>query len=138
MKSDMRSQFFPFRPALALVGSLLVLGLTVTGCSSSLNSGEDAPSEAYKQQLAEHLTETGAVMYGAFWCPHCADQKALFGEAVEAIPYVECDPEGKNAQPQLCQAKDLPGYPTWEVNGEFYPGVRPLEELAVLSEFPLP
>lgn len=115
----------------------MVLGLTVTGCTS-LNSEASSLSEAYEQQLAEHLTETGAVMYGAFWCPHCADQKALFGEAVEALPYVECDPEGENAQPQLCQAKDLVGYPTWEVNGELYPGVRPLEELASLSDFPLP
>jgi hypothetical protein len=74
-------------------------------------------------------------MYGAFWCPHCADQKDLFGSAVDDVPYVECDPEGENAQPQLCRDKDIEGYPTWEIDGELYPGTRSLEELAQLSNF---
>ncbi|NER83769.1 MAG: Vitamin K epoxide reductase, partial [Leptolyngbya sp. SIO1D8] len=92
-------------------------------------------SKAYQQALAEHLTDQGAIMYGAYWCPHCANQKELFGAAVKTLPYVECDPEGENAQPQLCQAKNLVGYPTWEINGELYPGVHSLEELAALSDF---
>jgi len=74
-------------------------------------------------------------MYGAFWCPHCTDQKELFGEAVQAVPYVECDPDGEKAQPQLCQEKGIQGYPTWEIDGELYTGVRSLEELATLSNF---
>ena len=134
----MLSPAFPLRFPSVLVGSLIVLGLTLTGCTTLDTDDSGGISEAYKQQLAEHLTETDAIMYGAFWCPHCADQKALFGDAVEAIPYVECDPEGENAQPQLCQARDLVGYPTWEISDELYPGVRPLEELATLSDFPLP
>lgn len=86
-------------------------------------------------QLATHLSESGAQMYGAFWCPHCQTQKAQFGNAVDAIPYVECDPEGENAQPELCQAKNIQGYPTWEVNGQLSPGVKSLGELAELSGF---
>lgn len=74
-------------------------------------------------------------MYGAFWCPHCADQKELFGDAAKALPYIECDAQGDIPQPQLCQEKDIQGYPTWEINGEFYPGVRSLAELAKLSNF---
>jgi glutaredoxin len=91
-----------------------------------------------KQQLAEHLTATGAQMYGAFWCPHCHTQKQLFGRAVAQIPYVECDPEGENAQPQRCQEKGIQGYPTWEIDGEFYPGVHSLETLAILSGYANP
>jgi glutaredoxin len=91
-----------------------------------------------KQQLAEHLTATGAQMYGAFWCPHCDTQKQLFGRAVAHIPYVECDPEGENAQPQRCQEKGIQGYPTWEIDGEFYPGVHSLETLAILSGYANP
>ncbi|MEM9005686.1 MAG: hypothetical protein AAGE59_19450 [Cyanobacteria bacterium P01_F01_bin.86] len=132
----MRSSILPHRSPSAFIGCLMVIGLT-TSCSL-VASVDDGPSEAYKQELADHLSEAGVTMYGAHWCYHCADQKALFGEAVKAIPYVECDPEGENAQPELCQAKALPGYPTWEVNGELYPGVYSLTELAKLSDFPAP
>ena len=30
--------------------------------------------------LAKHLTSSGAVMYSAYWCPHCHEQKELFGK----------------------------------------------------------
>lgn len=86
--------------------------------------------------LAEHLTETGAKMYGAFWCSHCRDQKQLFGrDAVNALTYVECDPAGTNPQPQVCQTAGIQSYPTWEINGELYQGTRSLDELADLSEY---
>jgi uncharacterized membrane protein len=86
--------------------------------------------------LAQHLTAVGAKNYSAYWCPHCHEQKELFGrEAVSEIDYVECDPSGKNPRPQLCQAAQIPGYPTWIINGEQYPGVRSLSELAALSGY---
>ena len=105
------------------------------GCLVSCSRGEDA---SFEINLAEHLQATGARMYGAFWCPHCENQKELFGKAVDLVPYVECDPEGKDSQAQLCQEKEIPGYPTWEINGKFYVGGRSLKELAQLSDFPLP
>lgn len=116
---------------LTLTGGLAILGIAAAGCSPA----DQAASKSYEARLAEHLTAQDATMYGAFWCPHCADQKELFGEAVETVPYVECDPEGENAQPELCREKDIQGYPTWEINGEFYPGTQSLEELARLSGF---
>lgn len=86
--------------------------------------------------LAEHLTETGAKMYGAFWCPHCFDQKLLFGEeASKKINYIECDPAGIDPQPNVCQAAGITSYPTWEINGELYPGTQSLERLAELTGY---
>jgi uncharacterized membrane protein len=86
--------------------------------------------------LAEHLTDIDAKMYGAYWCNHCQTQKALFGqEAVSKMPYIECDASGKNPQPQLCQAANVPGYPTWEINGERYSGVQSLSDLARVSGY---
>lgn len=128
-------------PVLALASCVAVLGLTLTGCASG--PGESVseataplPADApYEAQLANHLAEQEAAMYGAFWCPHCTEQKELFGDAIDQVPYVECDPEGENAQPDLCTAKEIKGYPTWEIDGEFYPGTRSLEELAQLSGF---
>jgi uncharacterized membrane protein len=86
--------------------------------------------------LATHLTEIGAKKYGAYWCPHCHTQQELFGwQAFALIDYIECDPKGQNARPKLCQAAGIPGYPTWEINGELYPGVQSLETLADLSDY---
>lgn len=87
--------------------------------------------------LANHLTEVGAKMYSAYWCPHCHDQKQLFGkEATGKIPYVECAPDGKNSQAAVCQAvPEVTGYPTWEVNGQFLEGAQSLEVLAEASGY---
>lgn len=95
-------------------------------------------ADTYERQLANYLTSSGAIMYGAYWCPHCADQKAMFHAAVKVLPYVECDPKGENAQPQRCQDRGIEGYPTWEIHGQLYPGVRSLDELADLSGFTPP
>jgi len=87
-------------------------------------------------ELAEYLTQSGAKMYGAFWCGHCHDQKQLFGQqAVDKLPYIECDKEGKNPQLDLCKAKNIESYPTWEVKGQMYAGVQSLEKLAKVSEY---
>lgn len=86
--------------------------------------------------LARHLTQVGAKEYGAYWCPHCHDQKQLFGkEAFALADYVECDPEGRNARAQMCIDAKIQGYPTWEINGKFYQGVQSLEKLADLSGY---
>lgn len=86
--------------------------------------------------LARHLTQVGAKEYGAFWCPHCHEQKQLFGkEAFALADYVECDPEGRNSRAQMCLDAKIQGYPTWEINGKFYQGVQSLEKLADLSGY---
>ncbi len=86
--------------------------------------------------LAEHLTAVGAKKFGAYWCPHCHEQKELFGEAAFAkIDYVECEAGAKDARPQLCAEAGIRSYPTWEIKGELYPGVRLLSELAELSDY---
>ncbi|WP_026082462.1 vitamin K epoxide reductase family protein [Mastigocladopsis repens] len=87
-------------------------------------------------QLARHLTKIGAKEYIAWWCPHCHEQKQLFGkEAYQEIKKIECDPQGKDAQPDLCKAAGIQGYPTWEINGQLYPNVQSLEKLAQVSSY---
>lgn len=120
------------RMALRGIGALLVVGLMGT-CSP--DQPQASPSLSYPAQLAHHLADTGSLMYGAYWCPHCADQKAMFGDAADHIPYVECAADGKNAQPQRCKQRGIKGYPTWEIGGQLYPGVQSLEDLATLSGY---
>ena len=80
--------------------------------------------------LASDLKALDSRMFGAFWCSHCYDQKQTFGyEAMQTIPYVECDREGYNNKREMCKEKELPGYPTWEIGGELFPGEKSLDEL---------
>jgi uncharacterized membrane protein len=138
---------------LAFIGVIVGM-VTLTGVMAvyaPIRAGGGAPSTAQGQvgppittasgpaelALAQHLKDTGAAMYSAWWCPHCHDQKQAFGaEAVALLPNVECDPEGINAKPDLCRSKSgVTGFPTWEINGEFYPGAQPLRRLAELSGY---
>ena len=95
-----------------------------------------AISSPEKIKLAEHLTKEGAVMYNAYWCPHCHDQKEMFGkEASKKLNLVECAKDGFNNKRELCEAKGITGFPSWEINGSIDSGVKSLEELAELSNY---
>ncbi|MBD2292171.1 vitamin K epoxide reductase family protein [Anabaena sphaerica FACHB-251] len=89
--------------------------------------------------LAEHLVKAGAKEYVAYWCPHCHDQKLLFGkEAYQIISdniAVECAPESPKGKPDLCQAAKIQGFPSWIINGKTYSGVQDLEELANMTGY---
>lgn len=83
--------------------------------------------------LAKCLTEKGAKMYGAYWCSHCQNQKAEFGDSFQYINYFECDPAGENANPQACEQAGISGYPTWIINGQQYPGEQSFDKLKNLA-----
>ena len=86
--------------------------------------------------LAKHLTDIGAVKFGAYWCPHCFDQKQLFGkEAFDQVNYTECAPDGENSKTELCQSTGIRSFPTWVINGQVYPGTQTLDRLAELSGY---
>jgi glutaredoxin len=104
--------------------------------SQKPNAPVNQPSNASAIALAQHLKQRGAKMYGAFWCPYCHRQKDMFGaEAFSLIEYVECDPRGENAQPDLCRRANITGFPTWEINGRQYRGMQSLEQLAEFSGY---
>ena len=89
----------------------------------------------YIEALAKHLSDVGMVMYGAYWCSHCQNQKEMFGDAWKYIDYVECDAKGENGNPDECLAQGVEGYPTWIYQGQKYPGEYPLDKLAEISGF---
>ena len=94
-----------------------------------------SPSTTRQKEVAKHLKSQGFLVYGAWWCPHCNTQKELFGvEAVELLPYVECDKEEERRQ--RCMAAKVRAYPTWYYQGERREGLMSLEELEVWSRFP--
>lgn len=89
----------------------------------------------FEGALARHLREQGAVMYGAHWCPHCAEQKALFGDAAKDVPYVECAADTVNGRPDLCEKAGVKSFPTWIMGTERLTGVQSLSALAKFSKF---
>ena len=86
--------------------------------------------------LARHLTKIGAKEYVAWWCPHCHEQKLLFGKAAyKEITHVECAEGGADPRPDLCQTAKIESFPSWQIKGKLYAGVKSLNELAELSGY---
>lgn len=130
----------------AMVSSIGALGLynSVNAPVASVSTPGIVPpavtttSSPAQIALARHLRQIGAKEYGAYWCPHCYDQKMLFGkEAAKIIDYFECDPRGQNSRAESCQAAaaNVKGFPTWEIQGKFYSGTQTLDKLADLSGY---
>ena len=107
---------------IGVVGLLLVLGVvlyvtsgqgensvTPPGTTSSVTASS-SPIAAF----AQCLKDQGVIFYGAFWCPHCQNEKALFGVSKRLLPYVECSTSDGRGQLPICQEKLIMNYPTWE------------------------
>jgi len=80
-------------------------------------------------------------MYGAWWCPHCIEQKEAFGASFEYAPYVECGiPGDLHAQAQVCKDENVKHYPTWQFppTGERVERVFALQELSDRTGCSLP
>ncbi len=135
---------------ITLVGTLAIYAPVNSAANQQVANGNTGilvanTSGTAEIELAKHLKQIGAKMYGAYWCPHCHDQKELFGkEAAQIYPYIECAADGKNSQTALCeqiapkaqqQTGQAFGFPTWEINGRFYPGTQSLTELARISGY---
>ena len=81
--------------------------------------------------LARHLKQVGVNAYFAYWCPHCFEQKQLFGkQAASELNAVECAADGKNGQPQVCIDAGIKAFPSWKIKGELTSGIKTLQELA--------
>jgi len=120
----------------SVVGIVLVAGVLHLHYRGDL--GTDAgPEDPQLRALAIHLEETGAHFYGASWCAHCKEQKALFGASAHRLPYVECSPGGRPGPPvAVCRNAGVTSYPTWFIDGERTTGTLSIAELSERSGFP--
>jgi hypothetical protein len=83
--------------------------------------------------FAKCLSDRGVKMYGAYWCPHCQEQKEKFGASFAYAPYVECGIKGDlHGVAQVCRDAGIKHYPTWQFppTGERVERVFTLEELS--------
>ena len=89
--------------------------------------------------FAQCLGSKGAKMYGAFWCPHCADQKEMFGSSFQFAPYVECGIKGSRDEAKVCSDAGVKRFPTWTfADGAKVEGAHSLEFLGQETGCPLP
>jgi hypothetical protein len=81
--------------------------------------------------FAKCLASKQTKMYGLYWCPHCAEQKAMFGRAFRYVPYVECAIKGSRELAPACKAAGVKLFPSWQFGADTpKEGVFPLEELS--------
>ena len=89
--------------------------------------------------LAHCIASTKTKFYGAFWCPHCHNQKNEFGDAAQYLPYVECStPDGASELP-VCVAAGVKSFPTWVFpDGSRLTGEQSVDTLSSKTDCALP
>jgi glutaredoxin len=114
----------------------IIITVLVAGAGLYLISrrpaGEGPSKPGQYDQLAQCLTDKGAKFYGAYWCPHCAEQKRILGDSMKKINYVECAiPGNQQGQTVPCQDAKIESYPTWVfADGSRVTGVQQVDTLA--------
>lgn len=109
-----------------LVAGIILLAVIGFGIIIGGKSSNGAPGKY--DGLAKCLSENGVKMYGAYWCPHCNNQKEMFGASWRYVDYVECaTPEGEAA----CRNAGVKLFPTWTFgDGSRAEGELSAEQLA--------
>ncbi len=119
-----------------LLGGLIAL-IVLISLLVYLQKQSEGPGEL--DQFATCLKEKGAKFYGAFWCPHCNNQKKMFGKSAKLLPYVECSTPDASGQTEDCNKLGIESYPTWIfADGSKLNGEIPLQQLAEKTSCQLP
>ena len=123
--------------SIGIIVGVVALFLVIYFTLGKITGGAVAIDASSTDQFAKCLSEKNVKMYGAYWCPHCVNNKGMFGNGgkilVDLGIYVECDAGGDNPQPDVCSEKGVEGYPTWEINNKLYSGEMQLNKIAELS-----
>ncbi|MBU0533137.1 hypothetical protein KKB44_06610 [Candidatus Micrarchaeota archaeon] len=109
---------------------LIFMGFAVFAFGGTNIKNENNNSVNY-DTFAQCLAEKGVIMYGAYWCGHCNNQKAMFGDSWQYVDYIECSTS--TGQAQECTDADITGYPTWEFSGQKVPGELSFEDISRYS-----
>jgi hypothetical protein len=119
------------REALIWIGIVVVIGLSYLGWWYYRNHRYD--------DFAKCLATKQVKMYGLYWCPHCAEQKAMFGKAFQYVPYVECAIKGSRDLAPACTAAKVKLFPSWQFGSDTpKEGVFPMQELSDKTGCSLP
>lgn len=116
-----------------------VSAMTDTTASDRGESNVAAEGEAPINlvELAKHLEDEGFKFYGAAWCPACTQQKQLFQDGQESLPFtdVTLNDATRSQNPQFASL-NITDYPTWIFpDGSRHTGVQSIESLIEASDF---
>ena len=88
--------------------------------------------------FAKCIASTTTKFYGAWWCPHCHNQKNAFGDAAQYLPYTECSASDSSELP-MCVDLGIKNFPTWVFpDSSTLTGEVPLATLSQKTGCPLP
>jgi hypothetical protein len=68
--------------------------------------------------FAQCLSTKQAKMYGLYWCPHCLEQKEMFGESFHHVQYVECAIKDSSELAPQCKIAGVKLFPSWQFGTE--------------------
>ena len=89
--------------------------------------------------FAKCVATKQAKMYGAYWCPHCSEQKEMYESSFRYVPYVECGVPGSRDESPACKDAGIKHFPTWQfADGERREGTQPLQALGAKTGCDLP
>jgi len=119
------------KKTLTYVGILILLAGAYLGGRYYRNHKYDS--------FAKCLATKQAKMYGLYWCPHCIEQKEMFGDAFHYVPYVECGIKGSSEEAPECKIAGVKLFPSWQFATEPpREGVLSLEALSDKTGCSLP
>lgn len=120
---------------------LVIANLPVQYDSSSMNTdglqaeGEDAPNLV---EFAKALQQAGVKFFGADWCPVCNEQKKLFEDGAQFLPFIEMTNPDRTRN-ATAVSENVTQYPTWAFpNGTRVTGLQTLQQLSTLSGVAIP
>jgi thiol-disulfide isomerase/thioredoxin len=112
--------------------SWILVGLAVAAIIGGMIWYSSRPGQY--DTFAGCIKESGAKFFGAFWCPHCQEQKALFGKSAKKLPYIECSTPNGQGQLEICKENKVESYPTWHFkDGTVKTGTLSLSDLAAFT-----
>ncbi len=118
----------------SVLAVLLVAGLHLH--YSGVFNAAAGPEDPQLQALAIHLADKGVKFYGAYWCPRCQEQKAVFEASAKRLPYIECSSGGRgSALTQACVEAKIKSYPTWIIGERRLTGLQTPRSLAAATGF---
>ena len=103
--------------------------------SGMVGEGEDSQNLV---EFAKALQQAGVRFFGADWCPVCNEQKKLFEDGAQFLPFIEMTNPDRTRNATAI-SEGVTQYPTWEFSGgQRVTGLQTLQQLSTLSGVAIP
>jgi len=93
--------------------NVLVYGGIVVVLAAAYYAGWHRKNHKY-DAFAQCLSSKQAKMFGLSWCPHCVEQKEMFGEAFHYVHYEECGIVETHEETPACKIQGIKLFPSWQ------------------------